>query len=82
VLVVDERADETFTAPGEEVQRSLAAASAAWRLPQGLVGDGLEPVGAVIRPDDMRELARGAGYSRVDIVPVERPFWRFYRLSP
>lgn len=79
MLVVDERADETFTAPGDEVQRSLAAASAVWRLPPGLVGDGPEPAGTVIRPDDTRELARRAGYSSVDIV---RPFWRSCCLSP
>jgi SAM-dependent methyltransferase len=82
VLVVDERADDTFTAPGDEVQRFFAAASAVWCLPQGLVGDNPEPVGAVIRPDDMRELARRAGYTSVDIVPIEHPFWRFYRLTP
>lgn len=82
VLVVDERADEAFTAPGDEVQRFFAGASAIWCLPQGRVGADPEPVGAVIRPDDMRDLARRAGYRRVDIVPIEHPFWRFYRLTP
>jgi SAM-dependent methyltransferase len=82
VLVVDERVDETFTAPGDEVQRFFAAASAVWCLPQGRVGPDPEPIGAVIRPDDMRELAGRAGYSAVDIVPIEHPFWRFYRLVP
>jgi SAM-dependent methyltransferase len=82
VLVVDERADETFTAPGDEVQRFFAAASAIWCLPQGRVGADPEPVGAVIRPADMRDLARRAGFARVDIVPIEHPFWRFYRLTP
>jgi SAM-dependent methyltransferase len=82
VLVVDERADETFTTPGDEVQRFFAGASAIWCLPQGRVGLHPEPIGAVIRPDDMRDLARRAGYSRVDIVPIEHPFWRFYRLVP
>jgi SAM-dependent methyltransferase len=82
VLVVDERADETFTAPGDEVQRFFAAASAIWCLPQGRVGTEPEPIGAVIRPDDMRALARRAGYSAVEVVPIEHPFWRFYRLTP
>ena len=82
VLVVDERADETFTAPGDEVQRFFAAASAIWCLPQGRVGPDPEPVGATIRPDDLRGLAQRAGFSRVDIVPIEHPFWRFYRLVP
>lgn len=82
VLVVDERADEAFTAPGDQVQRFFAAASAIWCLPQGRVGIDPEPVGALIRPDHMRDLAHQAGYSHVDIVPIEHPFWRFYRLEP
>jgi hypothetical protein len=82
VLVVDERADDTFTVPGGEVQRFFAAASAAGCLPQGLVGQDPEPVGAVIRPDDMGDPAQRAGYASVDIVPIEHPFWRLYRLTP
>lgn len=82
VLVVDERVDETLTTPGDEVQRFFAAASAIWCLPQGRVGNDPQPIGAVIRPDTMRNLATRAGYSSVDIVPIEHPFWRFYRLAP
>jgi len=82
VLVVDERVDERFTPGGDEVQRFFAAASAIWCLPQGRVGTDPEPIGAVIRPADMRDLAGRAGYSDVDIVPIEHPFWRFYRLTP
>ena len=53
-----------------------------WCLPQGRVGPDPEPVGTLIRPDTMRDLARRAGYAGVDIVPIEHPFWRFYRLTP
>jgi SAM-dependent methyltransferase len=82
VLVVDLRADDTFAVPGDEVQRFLAAAGAVWCLPQGLVGPEPEPVGTLIRPDILRDLAQRAGYARVDVVPIEHPFWRFYRLTP
>jgi SAM-dependent methyltransferase len=82
VIVVDERAAESFTAPGDEVERFFAAASAIWCLPQGLVGPDPEPVGTLIRPDMMRELAQRAGYSRTDVLDIEHPFWRFYRLTP
>ena len=82
VLVVDLRAAETFTAPGDEVQRFFAAAGAVWCVPQGRVGPDPEPVGTLIRPDIVRELAGQAGYAGVDIVPIEHPFWRFYRLTP
>jgi hypothetical protein len=82
VPVVDERTAETFTAPGDDIERFFAAASAIWCLPQGRIGRDPEPVGALIRTDTMRELAYRAGYSKIDIVPIEHPFWRFYRLMP
>lgn len=79
---MDERAGEGFTAPGDEGQRFFAAAIAIWCLPQGRVDADPAPIGAVIRPDDMRERSRRAGYSTLDIVPIEHPVWRFYRLTP
>jgi SAM-dependent methyltransferase len=81
VLVVDERAAETFAAPGDDVQRFLASASVVWCLPQGLVGPNPEPVGTLIRPAIMHTLAERAGYAGVTDLPIEHPFWRFYRLS-
>jgi SAM-dependent methyltransferase len=80
VLVVDERAAETFTAPGDLTERFFAAASAIWCLPQGRVGADPEPVGALIRPAAMRDLARRAGYADAEILPIEHPAWRFYRM--
>ena len=82
MLVVDERAADTFTAPGEEFERFFAAASAIWCLPQGRVGPDPEPVGTLIRPAAMLDLARRAGYADGQILPIEHPVWRFYRLVP
>ena len=82
VLVVDERAAESFTAPGDEIERFFAAASAIWCLPQGRVGPDPEPVGTLIRPAAMLDLARRAGYADGQILPIEHPVWRFYRLVP
>ena len=82
VLVVDERAAETFTAPGDEIERFFAAASTIWCLPQGRVGQDPEPVGTLIRPAAMRDLACRAGYADAVILPIEHPAWRFYRLVP
>jgi SAM-dependent methyltransferase len=82
VLVVDERAAESFTAPGDEVERFFASASAIWCLPQGRVGPDPEPVGTLIRPEIMRDLASRAGYAETEILPIEHPVWRFYRLVP
>jgi SAM-dependent methyltransferase len=82
VLVVDERAAETFTAPGDQTERFFAAASAIWCLPQGRVGPNPEPVGTLIRPATMRDLALRAGYADLEILPIDHPAWRFYRLLP
>src|SRR5690242_9545162 len=45
VIVMDERAAEQFTAPGDPVERFFAAASPLWCVPQGLVGPDPRPVG-------------------------------------
>jgi hypothetical protein len=36
----------------------------------------------VIRPDTVRSYATEAGFTRVDVRPIEHDFWRFYRLVP
>jgi hypothetical protein len=36
--------------------------------------------GTVLRIDTMRELARAAGFERVDLVPIDDRFHRLYRL--
>jgi hypothetical protein len=38
--------------------------------------------GTVIRPDKVRAYATEAGFSRVEVLPIEHDFWRFYRLAP
>lgn len=82
VLIMDENVDETLVAPGDEVQRFLAAASVVWCTPQGRVPADSEVVGAVMRPAKVRALAAAAGFGDVDILPIDHPFWKFYRLNP
>ena len=82
VLVMDERADEVLSAPGDEVQRFLAAASTIWCTPQGRVDEDSDVVGAIMRPHQLRHLADHAGFSKVDVLPIDHPFWRFYQLTP
>lgn len=82
VIVVDERVAGSLTAPGDEVERFFASASALWCLPQSLVGPQAEPVGALIRPAVMESLAERAGYRATTILPIDHPLWRFYRLEP
>jgi hypothetical protein len=39
-------------------------------------------LGTVMRSGTVRELAAGAGYARVDVLPVDNDFLRLYRLHP
>jgi hypothetical protein len=38
--------------------------------------------GTVIRPDTVRAYAAAAGLDRVEVLPIEHDFRRFYRLVP
>lgn len=82
LIVMDERAGESLAAPGDDVERFFAQISPLWCLPQGLVGADPEPVGTLLRPSTMAELARHAGFAEVSVLDIDHPFWRFYRLEP
>jgi predicted O-methyltransferase YrrM len=81
LIVMDERVGEELSTPGDEVERFMAAVSVLWCTPQGH-GPGSEVVGAVIRPGVFEGLARRAGFSAVETLAIEHPFWRFYQLRP
>jgi phenylalanyl-tRNA synthetase alpha subunit len=36
----------------------------------------------VIRPESVRAFAVEAGFTRVEVLPIEHDFWRFDRLIP
>ena len=80
VLVVDERVAETFTAPGDQVEQLMYGWSITCCLPDGLAHEGSVGTGTVMRPDTLRRYAEEAGFSAVDVLPVENDFFRFYRL--
>ena len=82
VLVVDERAAESFTAPGDEIERFFAAASAIWCLPQGRGGPDPELAGSLICPAAMRDLACRSGWAGGQMLPGDQPVWRFCGLVP
>lgn len=80
VLVADERVAETFTAPGDEVERLSYGWSVLHCLPVGRVDPPARGTGTVMRPETLRGYAREAGFSGVKILPIEHDLWRFYRL--
>jgi 2-polyprenyl-3-methyl-5-hydroxy-6-metoxy-1,4-benzoquinol methylase len=82
VLVVDEKVADTFTAPGDEVERMMYGWSVTHCLPTQMVEQPSAALGTVLRSHTVRELATEAGYARVDVLPVENDFFRLYRLRP
>jgi SAM-dependent methyltransferase len=82
VLVVDERVAESFTAPGDEVERIMYGWSVVHCLPVALAEQPSAALGTVLREGTMRELAKEAGFASVEVLPVENDFFRFYRLVP
>jgi SAM-dependent methyltransferase len=82
VLVVDEKVAETFTAPGDDVDRLMYGYSLTCCLPDGLSTRPSVGTGTVMRPATLARYAREAGFAGVTVLPVEHDFFRFYRLEP
>jgi 2-polyprenyl-3-methyl-5-hydroxy-6-metoxy-1,4-benzoquinol methylase len=82
VIIADERVNDTFTAPGDDVERYMYGFSALHCLPVGMTERPSAQTGTVMRADTLREYAAAAEFSAVEILPVEFDFWRFYRLIP
>jgi SAM-dependent methyltransferase len=82
MLVLDEATDDALVAPSEDpVQRLFANISPLWCLPQGRIPADAYPVGTVLRAGRLQELAADAGFGHVDVLPIEHPVFRFYRLT-
>jgi 2-polyprenyl-3-methyl-5-hydroxy-6-metoxy-1,4-benzoquinol methylase len=80
VLVMDERVDDEFRAPGDELERLLYGASLTSCLPDGLSGENSAGTGTVMRPRTLEGFAREAGFTGVSVLPIENDSFRFYRL--
>jgi ubiquinone/menaquinone biosynthesis C-methylase UbiE len=79
VLVIDENAAESFQPSRDPIERLLYGFSILHCLPVGRDADSSAATGTVMRPDVFARYAREAGFSRVEILPIEHPFFRFYR---
>jgi ubiquinone/menaquinone biosynthesis C-methylase UbiE len=80
VLVMDERAGEAFDAR-TEIEPFLYGFSVTHCLPVGRVDDPAVGTGTVMRPDTFRAYAEKAGFSSVEVLPIDNFFFRFYRLQ-
>jgi 2-polyprenyl-3-methyl-5-hydroxy-6-metoxy-1,4-benzoquinol methylase len=82
VVVGDERTGDSFTAPAGDYERLLYGFSVLHCLPVGMVGEDPAGTGTVMRAETVRVYAAEAGFSEVEILPIENDFYRFYRLLP
>lgn len=80
VLVVDEKVADSFTAPGDDIERWMYGFSIMHCLPVAMVDQPSAATGTVMRAETLRDYAKQAGFSRVDQLPVEHVFFRFYQL--
>jgi SAM-dependent methyltransferase len=82
VLIGDERVADRFRLDAGEVELLYYGFSVTHCLPVGMVGDDPAGTGTVMRTDTLRGYARAAGFSALEVLPVENEFWRLYLLRP
>jgi hypothetical protein len=81
VIVADEKVAESFTAPGDEVERLNFAFSWWHCLPASRAETPSVAAGTALRPATVREWSDQAGFASLRVLPVDHDFWRFYQLS-
>ena len=79
-LVMDERVADAYEAPASEVDRLMYGFSVLCCLPAGRVQPRSAATGTVMRSGTFREYALAAGFSGVDVLPLDHAMFRFYRL--
>jgi hypothetical protein len=80
LVVADEKVAETFTAPGDEIER-LNFAFSWWHCPPASRAETPSAAaGTALRPGTVRDRADRAGFASLRELPVDHLFWRFYEL--
>lgn len=81
MIVMDEAVADTFTAPGDDVERLMYGYSLTICLPDGMSHTPSAATGTVMRPATLRRYALDAGFTEVEVLPIEDfGFFRFYLL--
>lgn len=81
VLIMDERTADRFQACADLLEQLLYGFSILHCLPAGMADQPSAGTGTVLRSETLEAYARQAGFERVEILPIDNFFWRFYRLS-
>lgn len=81
VIVVDEKVQPRFTAPGDQLERLMYGWSITHCLPAARAEEPSASIGTVIREDQVRALAAEAGFARTELTDIDAGFFRVYRLT-
>ena len=82
VIAIEPRAPETFSAPGDLFDQMLYLESLMFSLPTGMAEQPSAATGQLMRPATLRRYAMEASFREVEILPIEHPRMRMYRLFP
>ncbi|WP_245671251.1 class I SAM-dependent methyltransferase [Nocardia amamiensis] len=83
VIVMDEAVAPDFRAPADDIDRLMYGFSLLICLPDGRSHPDSAATGTVMRHSTLRRYAREAGFTEVEVLPIDDfGFWRFYRLIP
>lgn len=82
MIAIEPRAPETFSAPGNLSAQMHYLGSLLFCLPTGMAEQPSAATGQVMRPATLRRYAMEAGFREVEVLPIEHPSMRIYRLFP
>lgn len=82
VIIADEAVADSFTAPGDELERMMYGWSISHCLPAAMAESPSAAIGTAIRRATVFELAEEAGFSSCEVVDVDGGFFRIYALRP
>ena len=80
LLVADGLVADEFSVPASPRERTEYGWSVLSCLPGAMGDPQTAATGAVMRPSVLRQYAREAGFSEVEVLPIHTDYWRFYRL--
>ncbi|MGE0405045.1 MAG: class I SAM-dependent methyltransferase [Candidatus Korobacteraceae bacterium] len=81
VFIMDERVAENFDPDAGLIEAFMYGCSVLHCLPVGLADTPSTGTGTVMRISTLERYAREAGFTRFEVLPIEHPLFRFYRLQ-
>lgn len=81
IVIADERVEETFVAPGGEIERMMYGWSISHCLPVSMSEQPSAAIGTAIRPGIVQKLASDAGFASCEVLPIQNELFRFYELK-